>query len=188
VNERQADDSKQPTVEVTLEEATAARRRRSPRWKLVPFAIVPVVCLCSLVLLLILGFFSKGIVEGVAANATWENTADQFMQAMRDREIERAYAMFGRAGKEEFNLQELQELTTGSRFVLFQGYRELDLESWEITRNLEGTFATAEGSATYSGGYTGRWTFTFVQEEEEWRVYSIYVWVPWDKIDAFAQQ
>ncbi|MDX1663354.1 MAG: hypothetical protein R3272_06140 [Candidatus Promineifilaceae bacterium] len=181
------DDPEQPVAEATPPRATAERRRRSPGRKLLLFAILPLVCLCSFFTFRTLGFYFRIAAEGVAGNEEWERKADQLMHAMREGEIERAYSMFAPAAQEEITLAELEELATSSQLVLFDGYRELELESWEITRNGEGTFATAEGSVIYSGGYTGRWTFTFIQDEE-WKIYNFYVWIPSDKMDAFNQQ
>ena len=180
VDKWQTYNPEQSMSDVSPQRATIRSKRWSFGWKFGLFAVLPVVCLCSL--------FTKVATDGVTNNADWENTADQFMRAMRDGDVERAYAMSHPEAEEAPALRELQELATGSKFVLFDGYRQLELESWEITRNFDGTFATAEGSVIYSGGYTGRWTFTFIREEEEWKVYHFYVWVPWDKMDAFNRQ
>jgi hypothetical protein len=155
------------------------KRRLQDRWALwlVFFAGLSMLCLVVPAALVLFRNEENG--------AEWEGVADEFMCAMRDGKVAEAFAMFASGPEKWATVPELQDAVTSNKYVLFDGYEGLEMTSWNQHIGTDGNFVTIEGNTFYGGSYEGTFTFVLVKQRESWRVYSFYVWVPWDKMDAF---
>ncbi|MEJ2211208.1 MAG: hypothetical protein P8129_19505 [Anaerolineae bacterium] len=131
-----------------------------------------------------------GAVKALLERDDVERVVDEFMQAMAGRDIDSAYAFISTRSKRTTPRSELEELLQGNNYMLFDGYESLHIASINLGARLQtnpdlpqGTVATVSGQITYEGGYDGRFEAILEQEEDEWRIHSIRITVPPDKLD-----
>jgi hypothetical protein len=154
-------------------------RRLRDRWPLLLVLFAGLSMLCVGIPAALLLFY------GDDNRAEWESAAHEFMCAMRDGEVENAFAMFA-AGPEIGTVRsQLQYMTTSDQFVLFDGYQRLEMTTWNHRLGTGGDTVTLEGVVEYADGFEGTFNALLVRENSSWKVGSFYVWVPWEKIDAF---
>jgi hypothetical protein len=156
------------------------RRRMRDHWALWLVLIAGLATLCMVIPAVLV------LVHGKESGGEWEGVADAFMCAMRDGEVDQGFAMWATGPETRAIRPQLQDMVTSSQYVLFDGYERLEMTSWNRTIGTGGNFVTLEGVVDYADDSEGTFTFILVRENESWKVYSFYVTVPWEKIDAFT--
>lgn len=154
-------------------------RRLRDRWALW------FVLLAGLAILFVVIPASLVLVHGEENRAEWEGVADEFMCAMRDGNVALALTMFASGPDKWAVVPELEDMLASNKYVLFDGYDALEMTSWNQRIGTGGNFVTVEGTVYYEGSYEGTFTFVLMKQRESWMIDSFYVWVPWDKMDAF---
>ena len=148
-------------------------------------------CLVGLVLFICLGSVIGILVEKlgpvVESQDEWLALGDQFMQAMADKDIDEVQALFTREAGRSFKTSDLAAYVEGPFFALFEGYIDLELESWTINYDsLEGTTVELAGTVNYREGYTGFAEYFVVKEGDAWKLLGFNIEVPPEKFNVYS--
>jgi hypothetical protein len=112
-----------------------------------------------------------------------EATLHDFMKAMDARDYDAAYAFIAVSARASFSESNVRALSDRYNHELFAGYTGLAIYEWKITRvNSQRTQADVTGETRYAG-YRGDFTAQLVKEGDEWRIVSIRINVPAEKIN-----
>ena len=83
----------------------------------------------------------------------------------------------------------LNNILYRNNYVLFEGYRSVSIANLNVSAAFntspdlpQGTVAMATGTASYAGGFNGTFNAVLEQEGDAWRLFSINVVVPPDKV------
>jgi hypothetical protein len=116
---------------------------------------------------------------------------DRFMQAMAQRDANAAYQIFSSRAQRQTPLADMTKLLSGANYVLFDGYQSVAIDSTNLSNAIntdpdvpQGTVANVSGKVAYSGGVTGTFRATLEKEAGAWRLFSINVVVPPEKMKA----
>lgn len=117
----------------------------------------------------------------------WLTLGDAFMQAMADKEIDRAYALFAEELRREVRRSDLAAFIDGPSFVLFDGYLDLEIESWNFNyAYVEGRSVEVTGPVNYQEHYTGIYELVLAEEGDNWRILAFNVQVSPEKVNAYT--
>jgi hypothetical protein len=90
--------------------------------------IVGIVAAAILVCSVVCGIlFGSAIFKSIVERPNVEKVIDQFMRAMADKDADRAYALFSSRSKRKTPLADIEKLTEGKNYKLFEGYRSVEL-------------------------------------------------------------
>jgi hypothetical protein len=116
-----------------------------------------------------------------------ESIINDFMNAMVEKDVNKAYALFSGRSKSKFSATQL-DLLQGNNYILFDGYEDVTITGYYLSKILntnpdvpQGTVAKVSGTVSYKDNCTGTWNAILEKEGDEWRIYSINVTVPPDK-------
>jgi len=144
------------------------------------------ICLCVGVTGLTIG---KGIVMFNMEQPKVENVIDEYMTAMADKDASQAYKLLSTRAKRNVSLADNEILLEGNNYVLFEGYLSVTLASLTLNTTFDtdpdmpqGVVAEVDGMISYADGFTGDFTAVLEREGEEWRLYSINLSVPPNKL------
>lgn len=127
------------------------------------------------------------IVTGNENQDEWLALSDAFMQAMTDKDLDGAHTLFAEDARREVKRSDLATIIDGPFFALFDGYLDLEIESWIFTdASLERRSVGLTGPVNYQEGYTGVYEFVLTEEEDAWKILAFNVVVPPEKINAYA--
>lgn len=124
---------------------------------------------------------------GVEKQDEWLALGDAFMQAMADREVDRAHALFSEEARREVKRSDLAAFVDGPFFALFDGYVGLEIESWYVNyAQLRGRTVEMAGPVNYQEQYTGSYEFVLTEEADSWKILFFNVQVPPEKLNAYT--
>lgn len=120
-----------------------------------------------------------------------EKVLDQFMVAMTDKNVEKAYALFSTRAQRQTPRTELEKLIKGNNYVLFDNYKNIQVANINVNIGAntnpnvpQGTVAKVNGAITYSNGFTGKFDAVLEQEGTAWKLHNISIVVPPDKFQS----
>jgi hypothetical protein len=153
-------------------------------------ALIAVMCLCIGICVIAGGF---GTVTGIIRTAQERDDVtaviDQFMRAMEKKDAPAAYALFSTRAQRQMDLSDLEEMVTGSNYVVFDGYESIVVTNLGIKAAFntnpdvaQGTIAEVVAAITYKGGVTGKLTAVLEEEDGEWRLHNFNITVPPSKL------
>jgi hypothetical protein len=115
------------------------------------------------------------------------------MKNMEAKDVESAFALFSPRAQRQMSITDLEELTEGNNYRLFEGYESMSLQDFELLAAADtdpdmpqGTIANVTAIAFYADGFTGDLTAVLEKVDGKWRVFSFQVNVPADKFQAGA--
>ncbi|MBN2003569.1 MAG: hypothetical protein JXA21_09460 [Anaerolineae bacterium] len=148
--------------------------------------VVGVSCLASVICFATFGY---GLVKTAREKAPVESVLDSYMQAMADKDIESAYALFSPRAQRQIPLSKLQELIEGNNYVVFEGYQSLSVQTLNIKAVAntnpdvpQGTVAEVTGIVAYDHDVQGKFTGTLEKVDDVWQLDAIYITVPPSKL------
>ena len=159
------DDTKQPIQEQSPENLASVTQTKKPRrsiW-LILGVIAGVVLLClAIVITNVIISSKKTAVEEAAITSILDN----YMKYMVARDVENAYALFSPEFKEVFSLSDIEGLTKGQTYELFEGYQSLFIQvsRFSTVVSTEKTMrdvARISGTITYEGNIQGVFEASF---------------------------
>jgi hypothetical protein len=114
---------------------------------------------------------------------------DRFMQTMTRRDANAAYQLFSSRSQRHTALADLTTMIDGRNYALFDGYQSITIENTSLSSSIntdpdvpQGLIATVNGTVIYTGGATGRFWATLEKEGGDWRLSSINVTIPPEKV------
>jgi hypothetical protein len=157
---------------------------------LIAGGVLVAICFCVSLFVLVAGgsatMFSQG---GNAAQ-----TVDAFMQAMSNKDVDKAYALFSRRAQRQMQLSKIEEMLKGANFALFDGYNKVQVLNTNISQAVntntdvpQGTVARINGIVSYEGEYTGQFQAVLELEDKIWKLHSINVTVPPAKFESYIK-
>ncbi len=133
--------------------------------------------------LFMLGVVLNGIQSFMGENARRDEageTIDRFMNLMKDHHEEEAYNLFSIVARQETSLEDLKKMNNGSGYNLVQGYRRIEVKSFQL--NLpsisvsgppRGRTATVTGQILYNQHESGQFEATLEEEGDDWKLLGI---------------
>lgn len=140
-----------------------------------------VVCLAAVV-------FETVFTEARENLDEWQALTNDYMRAMSERDVAAAYQLFDPEMQDRMSQADLAAFIDGPFFVLFEGYQDLSVESWYVNFTDEGTMAELSGPVKYLVGstpYEGFFEAQLTQQGEAWRIWSINVAAPPEKLSRY---
>jgi hypothetical protein len=129
----------------------------------------------------------------VVEQAPVEATLDTLMKNMEAKDVESAFALFSPRAQRQMSITDLEELTEGNNYRLFEGYESISLQNIELLAAVDtnpdmpqGTIANVTAILFYADGLTGDLTAVLEKVDGKWRLFSFSVNVPSDKFQAGA--
>lgn len=111
---------------------------------------------------------------------------DTFMVAMSQGDSAAAYHLMAEDFQDRVPYHQLDAMLRGDEFGLFEGYRELEINSVAMRTQRNGTvIAEVTGHFRYDGDFEGDFVTRMIEEEGNWRLASLQIHVSPAKIDAF---
>jgi hypothetical protein len=117
-----------------------------------------------------------------------ESVIDDYLNAMADQDARRAYALMSTRAKRYVPLADIEIGLQGNNYVVFEGYRSLEVIDFTITLSSDpdpdmpqGVVAEVQGMISYTDSFTGDFYAILEKEGDEWRIHGINVNVPPDK-------
>jgi tetratricopeptide (TPR) repeat protein len=105
--------------------------------------------------------------------------------------VDKAYEYFAAQARIPEVRANLEEMSKGSMFAMFDGYQAIAIQTATIglekSEDVQGTVARVSGAVQYDGGYTGTFQATLIQEGSTWRLINMNVAAPPQKVNAAAQ-
>jgi len=184
--------SQQPIPEQPVSPVGMLPAKKSRR----PFVIVGCVLLVGLCLCLsICGiYFGSTIYQSIAERDNVAAVIDKFMVAMAAKDTNQAYALFSTRARRQFAISKLEDMIDGSNYALFDGYGKVEVLNINLGNYLntnpdapQGLVAKVDGKVTYRGGFAGTFQAVLEKEGDEWKLNSINVVVPPNKLEEFLQ-
>lgn len=118
-----------------------------------------------------------------------ERVLDEFMLAVENKDTSHAYTLVSTRATKAWTMSAIQDLTKGYNYVLFEGYRSLQVQDGTIgfesssdPDQPQGIVARVSGIVIYDRGYTGSFEAVLEKEGDNWRILGIQITVPPDKL------
>lgn len=167
-------------------ESVLPAKRRKQRILIVGALVAAGLLLC---VVLCIAAFGTGIIKATVERNDVEQVVDEFMSAMAERDIDKAYALLSTRAKGTVPRSKLEELQDGNNFALFEGYRSVQIANIDVSTTFRtdpdlprGIVANVKGQVIYKSGYSGHFDAILEQENNTWRIFSINITIPPDKI------
>ena len=146
---------------------------------------IAVICLCSVVLIIAL---VRGAYRVNVEKRPIEKVITAFMESMEQGDVQNAYTLFSPRARRQFLLADLESLSQGNNYVLFEGYDHLSIQNLSILNSNnsnsdlpQGKVADVTGAITYDGGYIGQFDAILEKVDGVWMIHRINVMAPPDK-------
>jgi hypothetical protein len=172
-----------PIPEIVL--PSQSKRSNKKYWVISGIAL-GVLCLCSVLCITLVALGANKI---KSEEAPVISVIDSYMRFMVARDADSAYALFSPRMRRQFPISKAEELLEGNNYFVFEGYRSLNLNNLNISKDLntnpdlpQGTVARVTGTITYEGGIQGTFTATLEKVDGKWLIYSINNDIPPSKI------
>jgi hypothetical protein len=132
---------------------------KSRRKRVVIGALVVGLCLfmglCGVV-------FGAGILKVTIEKPKVERVIDKFMSAMAAKDADKAYTLLSTHSKKKASLADVEKLLNGNNYLLFDGYQSVTIPNFTLNAAFssdadmpQGTFAQADGTIAFRGGFKG---------------------------------
>ena len=151
-------------------------------------AVIVLVCLCSALCVALVG---TGVGKVMVERAPAEATLDMLMKNMEAKDVESAYAMFSPRVQRKMPITDIEKLTQGNNYKVFEGYESLSVQNINLSAAAntnpdmpQGTVANITAVVSYSDGFMGNLTAVLEKVDGEWRIYNFHVNVPPDKFQS----
>jgi hypothetical protein len=160
-------------AKTTTAPAKTLRKRLVLLGALVLVGIVIAVPFCQ--------FFASFLASMPEEIMSTERVIDAYLNAMANRDIVQAYALVSPSGDASIAYSDLQTLTQGNNYALFQGYREISLSNFQMTQVGPDKYAEITGNVLYEGDYVGEFSAVLLKANGKWKIHEFHVSVPPDK-------
>ena len=114
---------------------------------------------------------------------------DSYMKFMVEKDFESAYALFSPRAQRKFPLSKLEEMLEGNNYIIFDGYKSLELNNLNVSADLntnpdlpQGTVARVTGTLTYEEGIQGSFESILEKVDGNWQLDGMFITVPPSKI------
>ncbi len=173
-------------VDSPLTSVPAGESRRAVGPKLALLVLGGLIC-CTL---LAIGVVALGGVVATLGREKGrvERVLDEFMRAVENKDTARAYTLVSTRASKVWTASAIQDLTRGYNYVLFGGYRSLEMDDATIgfqsspnPDEPQGIVAQVSGIVLYDCGYRGSFEAVLEKEGDNWKIFGIAVTVPPDK-------
>jgi hypothetical protein len=167
----------------------APGKPRKTLW-IVAGSIVSVLCLCALAVLAVaVPTLVKSVIAVMQERDPVTAVLDSFMQKMVARDTQGAYALFSPRAQRQVPVSEIAKMIQGNNYVLFDGYRQLEIDNLTLTAAVntnpdvpQGTLANISGTVSYDGGIKGKLTATLEKVNGVWMIDRVDITVPPEKV------
>ena len=178
----------EPTVENPVIEPNVVppppKKSNKNLW-IVAGIIIAVLCLCSILCVALVG---TGVGKVMVERAPVEATLDNLMKNMEAKDVESAFALFSPRAQRQMSITDLEELTEGNNYKVFEGYESISIQNLNLTAAAntnpdlpQGTVANVTAIVSYAEGFTGDLTAVLEKVDGEWKLFNFHVNVPPDK-------
>ena len=147
------------------------------------FGLCIILCI---ILAIVAGGTSMGLV--FKENAPVASVIDKFMRNMEAKDFESAYALFSPRSQRQTPISDLEKLAEGNNHVLFDGYKNVSIESLNLNAAVnsnpdmpQGRVANVSGTISYKGNFTGQFSAILEKVDDQWMIHHISVIVPPEK-------
>ena len=151
-------------------------------------AVIVVLCLCSILCVALVG---TGVGKVMVERAPVEAALDTLMKNMEAKDVEGAYALFSPRVQRKMPITNIEKLTQGNNYKVFEGYESLSIQNFNLSAAAntnpdmpQGTVANITAVVSYSDGFMGNLTAVLEKVDGEWRIYNFHVNVPPDKFQS----
>lgn len=138
--------------------------------------------------------FGYSLITSISQRDDMAKTIDEFFKAMVAQDVDQASSLFS----DRLNTQELfsnlQKSLDGTNFASYEDYVSLEIQNLSmgpvVNTNMnepQGMRAHVEGTVTYSEGYLGTFQAVLGQENGKWKLFSINITVPPQKIEQYLK-
>lgn len=148
--------------------------------------LVPCVCCGGIGI-----FVGRGIYIAATEREDVQGVVDLYMQNMRNKAVEQAYALFSSRARRQVPTNQLQQAVDGPSYAMFADYERATVTFISVSTSAhsdqnqpQGTVANVSGTVSYAGGVQGTFRATLEREEGQWRLHNINVTVPPAKVNA----
>jgi len=156
---------------------TQTRKKR--RWGkvIISISIILTVFCCSI---LVWGAL-KSAIDTRLQKPPVEAVIDQFMQAMKNKNVDEAYAVFAQEAHASVKPADLEKSLSGSGYAVYNGYESTTIPDLSINEpifafgSLNRTTASANGYVSYGDGTVTSVEATLLLEEGEWKLMHIFI-------------
>ncbi len=146
---------------------------------------IGVLCLCSILCLVL---FGTAVGKAMVERAPVELVLDTFMKDMEAQDIKSAYDLFSPRAQRQVSVTDLEKLTQGNNYKVFDGYESLSIQNLNLTvaantnpDRPQGAVANVTATVSYTDGFTGNLAAVLEKVDGKWRLFNIHVNVPPDK-------
>jgi hypothetical protein len=175
-----------PVIEPNVIPPTSKKSNKN--FWIIAGAVIVVLCLCSILCVALVG---TGVGKVMVERAPVEATLDMLMKNMEAKDVESAYALFSPRVQRKMPITDIEKLTQGNNYKVFEGYESLSIQNFNLTAAAntnpdmpQGTVANITAVVSYSDGFTGNLTAVLEKVDGEWRIYNFHVNVPPDKFQS----
>jgi hypothetical protein len=147
--------------------------------------VVAILCLCSI---LCVALVATGVGKVMVERAPVEATLDTLMKNMEAKDVESAFALFSPRAQRQMSITDLEKLTEGNNYKVFEGYESISIQNLNLTAAAntnpdmpQGSVANVTAKVSYADGFTGDLTAVLEKVDGKWRLFNFHVNVPPDK-------
>jgi hypothetical protein len=151
-------------------------------------SVIVIVCLCSALCFALVG---TGVGKVMVERGPVESTLDTLMKNMEEKDVESVYALFSPRVQRKMPITDIEELTQGNNYKVFEGYESLSVQNINLSAAAhtnpdmpQGTVANITAVVSYSDGFTGNLTAVLEKVDGKWKIYNFHVNVPPDKFQS----
>ena len=175
-----------PGIEPNVIPSTPKKSNRN-LW-IIAGTVLVVLCFCSILCVALVGM---GVGKVMIERAPVEATLDMLMKNMEAKDVESAYAMFSPRVQRKMPITDIEKLTRGNNYKVFEGYESLSIQNSNLSAAAntnpdmpQGSVARITAVVSYSDGFTGNLTAVLEKVDGEWRIHNFHVNVPPDKFQS----
>ena len=174
--------------------STIDDKPKKSRKKLLIIGILPAIglCICAGICAFFIG---SGIYQSAAEKENITKVIDEFMNAMVEKDTEVAYSFFSERAASQVPISNVEEMITGANYALFDEYEMIEIQNISAGTTVNVYFqgpkrniANVSGIVKYKNNYTGSFTASLENEEGLWRVETINITVPPDKLNDYIEK
>jgi hypothetical protein len=148
--------------------------------------VIAGLCLCSI---LCVALLATGVGKVMIEQAPVEATLDTLMKNMEAKEVESAFALFSPRAQHQMSIADLEELTEGNNYKVFEGYESISIQNLNLGAAAntnpdmpQGSVANVTAIVSYTDGFTGDLTAVLEKVDGKWMLFNFHVNVPPDKL------
>jgi hypothetical protein len=138
-------------------------------------------------------FIGKRALEWTAGKASYASVIDSFMTTMQRSDYYAAQALFSIKAQEVATIAKLEGMKKGGNAAIFDQYQNIrvdfinNISSLNTDSSLSGKFVNIKGAVQYSDGYMGQFTASLHLENGHWKIHSVNIIIPPDKIEKYVK-